>query len=258
MSAQQQFDRLVEIMTELRSENGCPWDLEQTHASIRAYCIEEAYEVVEAIDENDMEKLREELGDLLLQVVFHAQMAQESGSFTIQEVLNSINEKLVRRHPHVFDPKRKGEMKTPSEVLEKWADIKKSEGRKNLLDGIPKTMPALLRAARVGEKASSVGFDWKDAAQVWEKVMEELGEVKEVTNKPKKLEEEFGDLLFALANLSRHLKLDAENSLRTATDKFEKRFRWMESKARDQGKELAGFSPSQWEDLWEQAKKEFS
>ena len=179
-SANDRFGELVQIMARLRGENGCPWDREQTHASIKPYLLEETYEVLESIDENDPAKLEEELGDLVLQVVFHAQMADEAGLFTIADVLRGINEKLRRRHPHIF-----GDVKadTAQEVLFNWEQIKKLErekaqGRASLLDGVPRELPALLRAHRLQEKASRVGFDWNEARQVFQKVEEELAELR--------------------------------------------------------------------------------
>jgi tetrapyrrole methylase family protein / MazG family protein len=249
------FRRLLETMAKLRAEGGCPWDREQTHESIRAYCIEEAYEVVDAIDHKNWDQLRDELGDLLLQVVFHAQMAEEAGTFDMEDVISAIQEKLIRRHPHVFRKEKGDEVENSGQVLEKWAKIKKSEGRRHLLDGIPKYLPALLRASRVGEKAGSVGFDWKSAEEVRAKIDEELAELNQVQESVSQTEEELGDLLFALTSYSRHLGVDAEASLRLATEKFEKRFRWMEEEASKQGKELSELTPIQLDQLWNQAKK---
>ncbi|HLG18939.1 MAG TPA: nucleoside triphosphate pyrophosphohydrolase [Bdellovibrionota bacterium] len=254
MNAGEKFNRLVEIMARLRGPDGCPWDREQTPESIRPYCIEEAYEVVEAIDEGDPKKLSEELGDLLLQVVFHARFGEEKNQFNVEGVIDSINEKLVRRHPHVFRRNKGDEASTPDEVLEKWAKIKKLEGRKHLLDGIPKALPALLRATRMGEKAGGVGFDWPDAEGVWKKVEEEMDELRAAKGDLKKTEEELGDLLYALTSLARHLKVDAESSLRMATEKFEKRFRWMEEEARKRGEELAELTADELDRLWNQGK----
>jgi len=252
------FLRLIGIMRTLRSPEGCPWDREQTHETLKQYCIEEAYEVVDAIDHGDPAALKGELGDLLLQIVFHAQLAQESGKFNIVDVVDGLNEKLVRRHPHVFcrrDGDRKEEANTSEEVLDRWGKIKKEEGRENVLDGIPRSMPALQRAARTGEKAARVGFDWKDSKGVLEKVMEEFRELDEAGKDPQKLEEEFGDLLLSLASLARHLKLDPEGALRKATDKFEKRFRWMEQETRVSGIELSKMSPEDLDALWNRAKQ---
>lgn len=254
MKSGERFEKLVEVMRQLRAPGGCPWDREQTHLTIRPYCIEEAFEVVEAIDEGDPKKLCDELGDLLLQVIFHAQLAKEESTFTIDDVIESIQSKLVRRHPHVFRKEEGDAVDSADQVLEKWAKIKKTEGRKNLLDGIPRALPALLRATRMGEKAASVGFDWQKADEVWEKVAEEMKEVKQAGSDPKKVEEELGDLLFALTSLARHLKVDAESSLRVATEKFDRRFRWMESHAEKGGKELSSLSAEELDQLWNQAK----
>lgn len=254
MRGSEAFARLVAIMERLRGPDGCPWDREQTPASIAPYCLEEAYEVVDAIDEGIPEKLRDELGDLLLQVVFHAQMAKEAGSFDIDGVIGSISEKLVRRHPHVFRRAEGDEATTPEEVLTRWSEIKKKEGREHLFDGIPKALPALLRATRMGEKASSVGFDWKNPAGVVEKLDEELREFKAALPDRDRLEDEFGDLLFTLANLARHLKVDPETALRKATEKFDRRFRKMELAARAEGRELNTMTPEELERLWERAK----
>jgi tetrapyrrole methylase family protein / MazG family protein len=247
-----EFARLVEIMARLRGPDGCPWDKEQTSASIAPYCLEEAFEVVEAIDEGDPKKLCEELGDLILQVVFHAEMAKAEGRFTINDVLKSINEKLIRRHPHVF---RKNEVQatTSKEVLENWSAIKKKEGRKNLLDGIPKALPALLRATRMGEKAATVGFDWKNADEVWPKLHEEMEEIRQAGD-ASETEEEFGDFLFAAASLARHLKIDPESALRKATEKFDRRFRKMEEEATRRNVQLKDLSAAELDELWNQAK----
>ncbi|MFH1262701.1 MAG: nucleoside triphosphate pyrophosphohydrolase [Pseudomonadota bacterium] len=249
------FRALVGLMEKLRGDGGCPWDREQTHESIRPYAIEEAYEVVDAIDRKDWPGLRDELGDLLLQVVFHAQMASEVGTFDIDGVIGAIHDKLVRRHPHVFRKDEGDEASTADQVLKKWSKIKEKEGREHLLDGIPGTLPALLRASRVGEKAASVGFDWKKAEEVRAKINEELDELSEVEGDPKRVEEEFGDLLFALTSLARHLGVDAESSLRLSTGKFETRFRWMEEEARKNGIELKGLSDRELDDLWNRAKE---
>lgn len=243
-------------MARLRAPGGCPWDREQSHESIRPYAIEEAYEVVDAIDQKDWNLLRDELGDLLLQVVFHAEMAQADGRFAIEDVVTAISEKLVRRHPHVFRKEEGDGVKDSTHVLEKWSKIKEKEGRKNLLDGIPGTLPALLRASRMGAKAATVGFDWKTPDQVREKINEELDELSEA--KPSEREEEFGDLLFAITSFARHLRVDAESSLRKAANKFESRFRWMEEEARRTKVELPDLDAQELDQLWNQAKKALS
>jgi tetrapyrrole methylase family protein / MazG family protein len=252
-----EFLRLLGIMKTLRGTGGCPWDREQTHDSLKSYCIEEAYEVVDAIDRKDVKGLQGELGDLLLQIVFHAQMAKESGTFTIREVLEGINDKLVHRHPHVFRRRRDdrdAKADTAREVVDKWARIKREEGRESVLEGIPKSLPALFRATQMGQKAKSVGFDWEDLSGVWKKVEEELSELKKAKKDPGRAEEELGDLLFTLVNLSRHMGVDAETCLRKAADKFESRFIRMEKESRASGKELSDLSPAELDALWSRAK----
>ncbi len=248
------FKQLLEIMNTLRSPGGCPWDREQTHASLKPYCIEEAYEVIDAIEKGDDSELASELGDLLLQVVFHAQLASEEDRFSMADVLSSINEKLIRRHPHVFRKEEGDEVENAKEVLGRWAEIKKTEGKKAILDGIPKDLPALLRASRVGEKAASVGFDWRRKEDVWKKIEEEMEELDQAQSHEKR-DEEFGDLLFAFTNLARHLHIDSETSLRKATLKFEGRFQKMEELCKLQGKEVKECSYEELDDLWNQVKR---
>lgn len=252
------FEDLVEIMARLRAENGCPWDREQTPESIKPYLVEETYEVLEAIDEQDPVKLKEELGDLLLQVVFHAQMAEEAGAFTIGEVLAAINDKLTRRHPHVF-----GDVKaeTAQEVLFNWEQIKQSERRKargqaSLLDGVPRELPALLRAHRLQEKASRVGFDWREAQEVLRKVEEELAELRAAMEgqAAEKMEAELGDLLFALVNLSRFLAVNPEEALRKTIARFIGRFRYIEEALARRGRSLRQATLEEMDALWAEAK----
>ncbi len=249
------FYKLVEVMEKLRGENGCPWDKKQTHKSLKPYLIEEVYEVINAIDREDYEELKEELGDLLLQVVFHAQLAKEEGKFTIDDVANGIVEKLIRRHPHVF-----GDVKVSGseEVLKNWEKIKKEEGKKSIFDGVPEGLPALLKARRVQEKAKRVGFDWDSIDGTLDKVEEEVRELKEaVVNKDKeKISEEFGDLLFSLVNVSRFLGIDAEDSLRLTVNKFMDRFRSIEKKVRESGKKVEDYSLDELDRMWNEAKKE--
>ena len=239
-NASAQFQELVQIMARLRGKNGCPWDRKQTHESIKPYLVEETYEVLEAIDEGDPSKLREELGDLALQIVFHAQMAEETGCFTIADVLRAINEKLVRRHPHVF-----GDVKadTAQEVLFNWEQIKKQEreqtlGRASALDGVPRELPALLRAHRLQEKASRVGFDWKEAHEVFQKVDEEISELRAAIagKEPDRIEAELGDLLFSLVNLSRFIAVNPEEALRKTIARFIARFQYIEEELARRGK----------------------
>jgi len=248
--------RLVEVMKRLRSEHGCPWDREQTHATLKPYLLEEAYEVLNAIDSKNDTHLMEELGDLLLQIVFHAQLAAEEGRFTIDDVARSIVNKLVRRHPHVFSDVK---VKNAQEVLKNWEQIKKDEGKKSVLDGIPEHLPALLKARRVQEKAKRVGFDWDSVDGVVEKLVEEIKELIEAVakDKVKDAEEEFGDILFSLVNISRFLGIDAEDSLRKTINKFMKRFYYIEEKVKKKGnKPLGDYTLKELDGLWEEAKNE--
>lgn len=252
------FGELVGIMAHLRDPvKGCPWDREQTIPSLRQYVLEEAYEVVEAIDKGDLGSLKEELGDLLLQVVFQARLAEEDGAFDINDVIKGIHSKLIERHPHVFgDIKVKGS----SEVVENWEEIKKnSRGpSSSAIDGVPKTMPALLQAHRVSEKAARVGFDWPDLAGIQNKVDEELGELKDAieseTNGHSHIREELGDLLFAMVNLARLLKINPEDALREATYKFIDRFKKMERALRQKGKSVERTDMPELNQIWEKIK----
>ncbi len=225
--------RLVGLMRRLLAPDGCPWDREQTYESLRKYVLEEACEVIDAIDSNDRGALREELGDLLLQVVFQAELGRREGSFAIDDVIEGIVSKLVNRHPHVFGD---GSASDADEVVSNWEKIKvREKGRRGLLAGVPRSMPALTRAQRIGEKVSKVGFDWPDAAGSRGKVVEELGELDRAieSHDAGAIEEELGDLLFAIVNLSRHLKVDAEGALRRASDKFTRRFGHVEKRVEE-------------------------
>lgn len=250
----EKFERLVEIMRKLRSPGGCPWDLKQTPRSISPYLLEETYETLEAIDSGNAKDVCEELGDLLLQVIFQAQMFSETAKLNIADVIDSISEKLVRRHPHVF-----GETKVngADDVLKNWELIKKDEGKKSILSGVPKTLPALLKAYRLGQKASRVGFDWSDAEGVLNKIEEEARELHEAKKggKPDEIEHEYGDLLLILANLGRFLEIDPETALRKATTRFINRFKWMEDEATKLGLDLHKMSAEELDKLWNQAKK---
>lgn len=248
--------RLVNVMKRLRGKNGCPWDIEQTHETLKPYLLEEAYEVLNAIDMKDDKELMEELGDLLLQIVFHAQLATEAGRFTIDDVARTIVKKLERRHPHVF-----GEVKVegPEEVLKNWEKIKRDEGKRSTLDGIPKDLPALLKARRVQEKVKRVGFDWDTIDGAFEKLVEEINELKDAVEKRKMndVEEEFGDMLFSIVNVSRFLAIDAEDSLRKTIHKFIKRFQCIEEKIKRSGKKLLEHHTLEELDiLWEEVKDE--
>lgn len=240
----------------LRGPGGCPWDAEQTHQSLTRYLLEETYEVLEAIDSGDPEHLKEELGDLLLQPVFHAAIAEEEGRFTIDDVITALCGKLIRRHPHVF-----GDMQIAdsSAQVENWEAIKKAEkgtARPSALSGVPPHLPALLKAQKITEKASRVGFDWNHADQVLEKVMEELQEFEEAraSGDRCRMEEELGDLLFAIVNLGRFLTLDPEEALRKTIDRFQKRFRHIEESLQQQARTFSTAGPDELDALWEQAK----
>ena len=250
-SPQLHFEEFLQIVSRLRRE--CPWDREQTHQSIRQSLIEEAYEVVEAIDHDDLPELKKELGDLLLHVALHSLMAEEEKAFTIADVLEHIKEKLIRRHPHVF-----GTVKatTSLQVKANWEKIKMMEGRKSVLEGVPKELPALLRAFRLQDKASKMGFDWKKKEEVWKKVEEEVAELHhaERSNNRQHLEEELGDLLFALVNYSRFLHVNPEIALRHSIEKFTKRFRYMEKELRRQRKKLEDCTLEEMDRLWNKSK----
>ena len=251
---------LLALMARLRDpQRGCPWDLQQTFASIAPFTIEEAYEVADAIERDDHEHLRDELGDLLFQVVFHTQMAQERGWFDFASVATAIHEKLVRRHPHVFA----GTQPTPAELERIWEEQKAGERAAaashtdgaTVLGGVPRALPALMRAAKLSRRAARVGFDWSEAKQVRAKVLEEINEVDAaVTAGGAAVADELGDLLFAVANWSRHLGADAEESLRAANAKFERRFAHMETAAHEQGFSLEKLSAAEWDTLWRAAK----
>jgi tetrapyrrole methylase family protein/MazG family protein len=251
------FAELVRIMERLRGPGGCPWDREQTRQSIKPYVIEEAYEVAEAIEDDNTDELRTELGDLLLQIVFHAEMAREEGLFTIEDVIGAITEKMIRRHPHVFSDT---EVKDSAEVLRNWARIK-AEERKDQDDrshvaGVPRAMPALLRAHRLSEKASRVGFDWDSASEVLEKVHEEVAELQAAVElgDPTAVEAELGDVLFALTSLGRHLDMQAEDALQRANDRFIRRFRYIEARLAERQQDLHQTSVQEMNTLWEEAK----
>ncbi len=258
------FDELIAIMARLRGPDGCPWDRVQTHATLRPFLLEETYEALEALDRADPAALREELGDLLFEIVFLARLSEESGDFTIGDAVAEVAAKLVRRHPHVFgdDPG----LRTPEEVRGRWEELKAAERRtsgagKTLLGGVPKTLPGLLRAYEYASRASTVGFDWVQAADVLDKIDEEVREVREAVaprgpDQPADaaVEEEIGDLLFAIANLSRKLGVEPEAALRRANDKFLTRFSAMEAALNTKGERLQDKTLGELEGLWENAK----
>ena len=247
---------LVDVMRTLREPGGCPWDREQTHASIRSNMIEEVYEYLEAVDAEDTEGMREELGDILMQIVFHARMAEEAGHFDLQDVIDEVVDKLIRRHPHVF-----GETKVTGsdEVLVNWEAIKKTEKteRKHVLDGVTQGLPALLRAYKLQSKAAKVGFDWPDVKGVWDKVQEELAELQEALASGDRAaaENELGDLLFALVNYARHQKIEPEVALNGTNNRFAKRFAHVESCVEASGKAWQDFSLDELDQFWDEAKR---
>lgn len=267
----QWFEKLVAVQARLRAPNGCPWDREQTHQTLRTYLIEEAYEVLEALESGDDAKFAEEMGDLLLQIVFHSQIATEEGRFTVADVIREIHDKMIRRHPHVFGETK---AKDSAEVLRNWEQIKAEERRANakkgetkssenlpkeasLLDGVSRALPATLEGFQLTRKASRIGFDWEDAEGVFEKLIEETGELKKASEEQdqSRVEEELGDLLFAAVNLSRFLKIDPEIALKKANAKFSRRFRAMESMSRKGGREFKELPRAEMEALWETAKR---
>lgn len=256
------WQRLVETMARLRGEGGCPWDREQTHESLTPYLLEETYEVLEALEARDPSRLQEELGDLLLQIAFHARLAEEAGQFDLEAVAAGICDKLVQRHPHVFG---EGHLTSSREVLKQWESIKlaeKADTRKSLLDGIPVTLPALLRALRLQNRAAEVGFDWDNVAGTMQKVEEELGELCAAMEKGPadeagtrdRIKEEVGDLLFAVVNLARWLSIDPEQALQRTNRKFRERFGLMEEASRRSGIPLDSLDLEQLDALWNQAK----
>ncbi|MGH7206394.1 MAG: nucleoside triphosphate pyrophosphohydrolase [Nitrospiraceae bacterium] len=264
----ERFDELVQLMAKLRASDGCPWDRKQTHESLKPYLLEETYEVLETIDRKDTGKLREELGDLLLQILFHAQIGTEAGTFTIEEVMRKLAEKLVRRHPHVFG-KTEGDPLNADQVYFRWEQIKRDErkrtgGAESALDGVPQTLPALLRAFQIQARASRVGFDWphtrEGTDQVMDKIEEEVREVRHAMTSStgdtqQRIEAEFGDLLFALVNLARFLKVNPEDALRGTINRFTKRFQQMEAEAARSGRTLDSMSLAELDALWESAKQ---
>ena len=248
-----EFDKFVDIVRRLRKE--CPWDKVQTHETLRRCMLEESYEVIEAIDNGDMDELRKELGDVLLQVVFHGVMAEEEKHFTLEDVIKQESEKLIYRHPHVFgDVKVNGK----EEVLTNWEALKMKEGRKYILDGIPNELPALFKAFRVQEKVAKVGFDWKDPKPVYDKILEEISELKESVLEEDKenIEMEFGDVLFAIVNYARFIHVNPEDALRKTIDKFSKRFRKIEEFAEANGRKVSDMTLEEMDVIWENAKKD--
>lgn len=255
MMAESEFEKLVAIMTALRGEKGCPWDKEQTKESLKPFLVEETYEVLEAIDEGNPEKIKEELGDLLFQIIFHCQIAKERNEFDMNDVIHTISEKMIGRHPHVFGG---ATYETSEEVLKQWEDRKKEEGksRESILEGIPKELPSLLRAHRIQARASRVGFDWKQVGDVLQKLDEELREFRAALRRKdqREIEDELGDVFFVLVNISRFVGVNPEDALRKTISKFISRFRYIEMKAAESGKSLSAMSLEEMDALWEEAK----
>ena len=247
------FDALVEIIARLRAPDGCPWDKEQTHQTLRGNLLSETYEVLEALDRGDAAELCEELGDLLLQIVLHAQIAKDDGEFQIGDVVQGISTKIIHRHPHIFGTKK---VKDSNEVMHNWEVLKKEEREegKSMLAGVPKQMPALAYAYEISRRAVRVGFEWKNVEGVLDKLLEEVKEIKEAGNQVEKAQE-IGDLLFTLVNYARWEGVDPETALREANQKFYRRFSKVEEIARQRGRELQTLSFQEWDDLWEEAKK---
>lgn len=261
-AAAEAMDRLIDIMARLRDpETGCAWDVAQDFSTIAPYTIEEAYEVADAIQRDDMVELKEELGDLLFQVVFHSQMAKEAGTFQIADVIEAINSKMVRRHPHVFGA---ADTRTADQQVAAWEVIKAEEraakgehgAEESALDGVALALPALLRAEKLQKRAARVGFDWTDPAPIFDKLQEETDEVRDAISSgdPDRIEDELGDLLFVAANLSRRLSVDPEQALRRANAKFERRFRAMEILARSENRDFAALDIDAQEALWQRVK----
>ncbi|MCE1188003.1 MAG: nucleoside triphosphate pyrophosphohydrolase [Ignavibacteria bacterium] len=248
----QKFEKFMNIMYRLRKE--CPWDSEQTHDSIKAATLEEAYETVHAIDEKDYKELQGELGDLLLHIAFHSVIAEDNGTFTIDDVIQGISDKLVRRHPHIFGDVQ---VKNVGEILQNWEAIKLSEGRESVLDGVPEIMPSLLRAYRLQEKAAKVGFDWKKVEDVYAKVVEETNELHQAVDSGDKeaVEKEFGDLFFALINYARFIGVNPENALRGTNRKFISRFQFIEKELANRGKKITESNLEEMDEIWNESKK---
>jgi len=248
------FLTLIKIVQKLRGENGCPWDKEQTHESLLPYFLEEAYEVIEGVEAGDMNSLKEELGDILLHVVFQADIAEENGKFTIQDSLNHVNEKLVNRHPHVFGDKKAD---AAFHAKQNWESAKhKEKNRESRLDGVPNSLSALTRAQRLQEKASYTGFDWEKIDQVWDKIHEEIQELKNAESDKNEIhiEEEIGDVIFSFVNLARFFNISAESALRKTNRKFTSRFRAVEIELKKLGKEVEDSNLTEMDELWNKVK----
>lgn len=252
MSAEKSFTRLVSIMDELREK--CPWDKKQTIETLRPLTIEETYELTDAITDNDWKGIKEELGDILLHIIFYAKIATEQQKFTLEEVMEGISDKLVRRHPHIYGDVQ---VNNDEDVKKNWEQIKMQEGKKSVLSGVPKSLPAVVKAARIQEKAKQVGFEWENKEDVWKKVEEEIHELHEAVaeNDTEHIEEEFGDVMFSLINYARFLQIDAEGVLEKTNKKFISRFTAMEEEAAKQQKSLSQMSLAEMDELWNEIKR---
>ena len=250
------FEELIKIVEKMRGPEGCPWDKEQTRESLKPFLIEELYELLDALDENNSEGIKEELGDMLFQIVLHCQLSKEHGLFDINDVIENITRKMIRRHPHVFGSKN---FKTTKEVMTWWEEHKKKEGKskESVIEGIPKTLPALLKAQKIQHKASRVGFDWERIEDIFKKLDEEINEFKYALDKKnqKEIEDELGDIFFVLVRISNFVGVNPEDALRKTTGKFIQSFRNIEMKASEQGKKLSDMTLEEMDALWEEAKK---
>ena len=257
--ATESFRKLIEIVDTLMGENGCPWDNVQTRESLKPYLVEETYEVLEALDTNDPDQIKDELGDLLYQILFHSKISSKNNEFDIKDVLNNLKEKMVRRHPHVF---KEGQVNTPDQVIERWEEIKKEEkthsNHPSILDSVPKQLPSLLKAQKLQKKAAKEGFDWDEISDVFDKLDEEIAEFKSAVleGKDTNIQSELGDILFVLVNIAKFKKIDAEEALRSTNNKFIKRFQHIEKEVAKQGKTLKETSLEDMERHWQNAKKQ--
>ena len=251
------LSKLIKITDTLMGEDGCPWDKVQTRESLKPYLVEETYEVLEALDANDPEKIKDELGDLLYQILFHSKISSLKGEFNFRDVINNLSEKMVRRHPHVF---KEGELNTPDQVVKQWEEIKRNEknqaNQKSILDNIPKNLPSLLRAQKLQKKTAKEGFDWDQINDVFDKLDEEIAEFKEAVLKKKSadIQNEIGDIIFVITNIAKCYKIDAEEALRSTNNKFIKRFQYIEQKIEAKGKTLKDSPLEEMERYWQEAK----
>tara|TARA_B100000586_G_scaffold61787_1_gene42661 strand:+ start:847 stop:1629 length:783 start_codon:yes stop_codon:yes gene_type:complete len=251
------LSKLIKITDTLMGEDGCPWDKVQTRESLKPYLVEETYEVLDALDANDPEKIKDELGDLLYQILFHSKISSLKGEFNFRDVIDNLSEKMVRRHPHVF---QEGELNTPDQVVKQWEEIKRNEknqaNQKSILDNIPKNLPSLLRAQKLQKKAAKEGFDWDQISDVFDKLDEEIAEFKEAVLKKKSadIQNEIGDIIFVITNIAKCYKIDAEEALRSTNNKFIKRFQYIEQKIEAKGKTLKDSPLEEMERYWQEAK----